>query len=248
MRTVGRIAAARDEQTGGRHSMPPVSEETIDVKGLRLTGKPDRVERSVAGVRIIDLKTGRQTQAEVLPQQRRQLLIYAYLWARAHGEWPTTAGVERSGGNRLLFSIDPSEAERAAIDAERLLDGFNEKVDKGVTEAALASPSSESCGKCSFRAVCAPFFRSLSQSWGWHLIQVLGRVSAVEEFPPHWVVTIDCELPSEWSQRLLRVRGWPEAHLPKVGARLGIVDAVPSARTGEATLTWETQVGTWADG
>jgi RecB family exonuclease len=75
----------------------------LQAPGLPLAGRIDRVEFTDRGVQIIDLKTGTDPAGGMRPEHRRQLLLYAYLWAKTRGEWPTKAAIESLGGRRTYF-------------------------------------------------------------------------------------------------------------------------------------------------
>src|SRR5262249_31355733 len=111
-------------------------------------GRIDRVETTLAGVEIVDIKSGWAVADELRPSHRRQLLIYAYLWHAAHGDWPVAASIQRLDGTRITIDVVPNEATAAAQEALALLRDYNARVTAGATAAELAHPSSESCLHC----------------------------------------------------------------------------------------------------
>src|SRR5262249_30405231 len=136
-------------------------ELALEAPDLGLKGRVDRVEITNKSVHIVDLKSSWAYGDEIHEGHRQQLLLYAALWQRTHGEWPRTASVQMVDGARISFQIDPVEVQAVVARARAALDGFNGLVSQGCSPMDLATPSADACRGCDYRVVCGPFFGAL---------------------------------------------------------------------------------------
>jgi hypothetical protein len=214
---------------------------------LPMYGRADRVEQHGGEVRIIDLKTGWGRPTELRPSHRRQLLVYAFLWNALHGAWPKEAAIQRLDGSRLTLAIDPEEAKSVADELLAQREKFNSALERVESTWSLASPSAEACQYCDYKVTCPEFFGQVAEAWGWYRRHLLGIVSAVTPIGEVSRLDLDVEAgnvgPDTPTARLI---GAPFALVPDVGARVAIVDALPTPTPTEFRVAWDSQICVWS--
>jgi hypothetical protein len=145
-----------------------------------IAGRVDRVEHTPRGSRIIDLKSGWTVRREVTEAQRRQLLIYAYLWHANHGTWPVEAAIQHPDGTRVAVGVAGDEATAEAESLRQARDAYNDRARSGASTGDLAAPSPEACERCVFKASCPYLFASAQPDWDWYRPTVLIGPSQAE--------------------------------------------------------------------
>jgi RecB family exonuclease len=230
---------------GGISGDAPVSlEEPLQLDGLPLHGRADRVERVGSEIELVDLKTGWMLGDDLKSDHRRQLLAYAYLWHAVHGEWPRTASIQRLDGTRLSFQVNPTEAEAVAADLVRAFNHFNDRVRSGTAALHLASPSAENCNYCAYRAICRPFFAAVTDEWGWYRKSCLGTVTSVVESRDRTRLDLDVLAGNTGVDRV-GILNLPQHLTPPVGAMVAVVDALPTRGLDDLRLAWDSTLCLW---
>jgi RecB family exonuclease len=236
--------ARRPRQRGKGYSAKP--EVWLEVPGLALVGRVDRIERSNNDVELIDLKSGWAVEDEIRPAHRRQLLIYAYLWQAVSGNWPTKVSVQRPNGLRTTLNVDPRETREVAADLLARLQDYNMAIAADAPPHELASPSPEACAHCDYRLACSPFFQALDQAWGWYRRSLLGKVVARAEVGTAGVLEVAIEASNlDLDITVARVLGIPPTQMPPLGSRVAVVDAIPTPAPQDIRAVWDTQLLTW---
>jgi CRISPR/Cas system-associated exonuclease Cas4 (RecB family) len=238
------VADARARRHTARSADGAVLEQQLEPADVPFYGRPDRVERTPAGVEVVDLKTGWTLPSDLKPAHRRQLLAYAYLWHAVHGEWARVASVQRLDGRRLAFDVDPGEAEAVATELVGALRKYNSRVSDGIDPDDLASPSEAACAFCSYRAVCRPFFRHVAPDWPWYRKSVLGRVTGMTSARGLARVDLEVEAGNVEADRA-SVLNLPRHLAPQPGARVAVVDAIPQRVGADLRLAWDSVVCQW---
>jgi hypothetical protein len=229
---------------GGR-APAPQAELWVEAPDEPIGGRIDRVERTVAGVEIVDIKSGWTVSDELRPAHRRQLLIYAYLWHARHGEWPVAASIQLLDGTRITLEVDPQEAIAAASEALTLMRGYNARVENGATAEELSQPGAETCLHCDFKAVCSPFFEALSPDWTWYRKALLGEVAGTHGDDQLVVLELVisrsnlAESPSR-----ARVIAVPAQLGAVAGTAVAAVDLLPAQRPTDARYAWDATMRT----
>jgi hypothetical protein len=162
-----------------------------------------------------------------------------------HGEWPRTASIQRLDGTRLSFTVDPGEAEGIAAELVRALERFNAHVSSGRAPLALASPTPAHCQYCAFRPICRAFFYAVTREWAWYRKSCLGTVTSVVPDRDPTRVALDIEAGNIRGPEV-RLINVPRDLAPPVGARLAVVDAVPTRVEGDLRLAWDTTMRAWS--
>jgi hypothetical protein len=240
---------ARSRRAGGAFSQPAAAvEEMLEPDGIPLRGQPDRVEASSEGPRLVDLKSGWTVGDELRPAHRRQLLTYSFLWHAVHGEWPASACIQRLDGARIPLEVDPEEAKAVVAELIEMRDQFNASLVSTSSTWQLASPSPDACLHCDFKGVCPAFFEQVGEDWGYYRRHVLGTVSAVQADGERARVDISTEAGNLVTNIAhARVVGLPTAHVPNPGARVSLVDALPTPVSGELRVGWDSAIEAWHD-
>ncbi|MGH7718796.1 MAG: RecB family exonuclease [Gemmatimonadaceae bacterium] len=222
-------------------------EQLLEPEDIPLHGRADRVEREAGETRIVDLKSGSSRPPELRPVHRRQLLIYCYLWHALHGEWPKEAAIQRLDGSRMTLEVDPAEAKAIAETLLEQREGFNSSVEGPGSVWELGSPSPESCQYCDFKGVCPAFLASTREAWGWYRRHVLGIVSEVARMDSITRLDIAVEA-GNLSPDIDRagVVGVPVDIAPLKGARVAVVDALPTPVPSELRVGWDSHLCTWS--
>lgn len=139
-------------------------EVTIADPGSGLWGRADRIDRTAAGCRVVDLKSGIH-QGEPSRDQRRQLLLYAVLVQRTQGEWPDEIAIEDASGAQRRMDLDPEEAEAALDEVAAAVAAFNARATSGDSFEAQAAPYADRCRWCPQRLRCRPYWDRLRLDW-----------------------------------------------------------------------------------
>ena len=240
------------EQRRGRASAPTsrsepavVTERALEDPTTGLHGRPDRVERLNSRTRVVDLKAGWTQQPEIRANQRRQLLLYAYLVYRDKDRWPDEIAVEDASGQRASEPVRPEEATATLDEAVQAVRNFNSAIDSGQSPLRLAAPSPASCRYCPYRAVCDPYWNAVRIDWPM-LPSMLGEVTATS--PAFGRVQLVATQPLFRSGSTATVLGVARPALPQPGEFVGIVDAYATGQDDEFQARWATQLELWGGG
>ncbi len=239
-------AQARETREVASATGRVVVEQMLEPPEIPLHGRVDRVEHENGNARIVDLKSGWARPQELRPSHRRQLLLYAYLWHALHGEWPAEAAIQRLDGSRMTIDVEPAEAEALAEELLEQREAFNAALATTGSVWRLASPSAESCQYCDFKTVCPAFFEEATESWGCYRRHLLGRITAVAEAGVATRLDIEVDagnLPG--GTGTARVIGVPGDAAPDLGARVAVVDALPTPVPGELRIAWDSLLYVW---
>ncbi|MBY0287287.1 MAG: PD-(D/E)XK nuclease family protein [Mycobacteriaceae bacterium] len=205
-----------------------------------LAGKPDLVEHRTDGIWVIDLKTG-LNQAESTPEQRQQLLFYCALVEAEIDELPSHAAIETTQGTRFPFAVDHREVQEVCERALAVLKEVNDVGDQGLN-AAVANPSAEACGWCSFRPACAPFFEAYDETWPIAHALLFEVVSVDTSAHGHSVEAV-VRLPMWRKGETVHVVGFPFDEPPQTGQLWGSVNFAGLASS--AIANWNTTIFKW---
>jgi hypothetical protein len=212
-------------------------ERWMEPAGSILVGRPDRVDRCAEGLRVVDVKTGLQ-QGAPTDEQRRQLLLYAVLVYRTHGEWPAEIALEGANGVQHVFDLDAEEALATEQEVLEAVDRFNHHVETDEV-APSARPGADGCRHCPYRVVCHPYWQALSPLW--EHASVLGSI--VEAGENH--VELRTASPAERPSAVARISGVA----PGVGSRgrwFAAVDLRPApGRSSDFVARWSSVLNEW---
>ncbi len=209
-------------------------EQPLEDPATGIAGRPDRVEASPSGIRVVDLKTGLH-QGKPTDSQRRQLLLYAHLVFIATGRRPSKVAVEGPSGERWEEDATAEIVAGAVAEVGLLRERFTAAVDEGRVDS-LAVPGQETCRWCPYRLVCGPYWSNLESSWGHG--SVLGAIKRRESRPGGAIIDIQAESPIDTAGNDWRVVG-PGGMPGFTGQRLAVI----GAEKGEGLLlrwTWST--------
>jgi hypothetical protein len=181
------IQERREQPERVAGSFRPSVEESIDLAGRHLRGRPDRVVWRSGAPHIIDLKTCAAGHAMRL-EHRRQLLAYAYMFHAKNDIWPRTASIQYVGGESRTFDVDPTEAEEAVAEMLAALKRLNDF--QGAAEE-LAQPSEEACRWCEFKVACEPFYSAVDETWDLGNRDVLGTVGEIDSVAGRASLTLE---------------------------------------------------------
>jgi hypothetical protein len=212
----------------------PWIERRLRDANLGIEGTPDRVERQVDGVWILDLKSG-WDQDEATDVQRRQLFIYVHLVSAALGERPTHVAIDSRKG-RFPLQVSWPSVETDAQRLAQLRSDFNVALEAGAPKLE-ANPSAQNCRYCPFRLVCGPSQVTVSEEWRLPLV-VTGNVRAVYEDQARTVIDLDILYPAWRSGVQARVIDVAWTTSPRMG------DVLSIAGVG-STSDGRTLVGAW---
>lgn len=214
-----------------------------DAAGL-IVGRADRVEFTEKGIRIIDYKTTNITgeDGEIRPEYKRQLQIYCFLWSVQRKEWPASAAVQDLLGRTVEVPVDRHEAQAIAESAVSSLRTYNAQVGKEVPPESLARPSSETCNHCPYKGACAAFQDAIDESWGWYKKCLSGAIQDQTATSSGYIyVRVERGNLNPTISTARLYLGESANYLPN-GARLTIIDALPTASKGHLKSNWETQI------
>lgn len=153
--------------------MPWVERALFD-STTHVAGRPDRVEERRGALRVVDLKSG-VNQREILPTQRRQLMIYAHLVRAVRGILPQEVVVADPRGRESCVEVETSEVDMHVRSATDALAQFNSLADGSSLPASAAA---DTCRWCSFRVVCSAYWFARDDTWDG--FDVRGVVDGVE--------------------------------------------------------------------
>lgn len=204
--------------------LPWVERKLADTE-IGLCGTPDLVEERGGSVRVVDLKSGVH-QSEVRESQRRQLLLYAHLVAKALDRAVAEVAIVDVGGRERAMGITAAQIEHAVATAVSAREAFNEAADNG---SVPANPSSDACRFCIFKVVCRAYWDARQDDWETDLL--VGTVTGLA--PPN-VATIAHD---DKSVRVVLTSG----ERVKVGDQVAITGL---ARAGQDTyrLRWDGRI------
>jgi RecB family exonuclease len=227
----------------GRGQAASTSAEVwVEAPGEPIGGRIDRVEETPAGTQIVDIKSGWTVSDELRPSHRRQLLIYAYLWHAAHGEWPIAASIQRLDGSRITIDVVPAEAIAAAQEALTLLRQYNEQVKSGVSASELARPGSDSCLHCDFKVACDPFISALTPDWQWYRKAIAGQITSSHGDEQRVIEITVSHSNLDLNGSTARLIGLPASLAGAPGSTLIATDLLPTHDSSEARYAWDSTV------
>ena len=206
-----------------------------------IAGKPDLVERTESGIRVVDLKTG-IAFASPTPEHADQLLLYCGLVWSIAGESPVEAVILGVGQDEHVLSVTEAEIQRVRKKALDRLNALNQSHSEQGMYRELATPSSEACRWCPFRVVCDAFFDSVEPDWGVGAL-LLGTVQdcSVDVEGPSRVDMV-VEKPN-WLRGGRQLVNFPFPVTVQAGQRWGAVDFKAQSHT--ASAQWNTLVAAW---
>lgn len=211
-----------------------------------LFGRPDRVIVRGSNVEIVDLKTSRDAEDGMPEKARRQLLLYAALWEEVHGVVPTTLTLEAVGGSRTSVSVTRDRVNAQKESAFKSFTDFNEAVKDPAGIVDLASPSSDTCRFCDYKALCGPFFEGLSEEWNWYHAEFLGIARGIYGKGEIRTVSLECELPRVHSGELISVIDIPADLIPIVGSRVAFSGLGHLRGDRNYRFRYDSDIAVWA--
>ena len=139
-------------------------ERKLVARSGRLTGRPDRFDRSA----ITDFKSSlpdadAPKRAEILARHERQLRIYAAIIADVFGYWPKTGIVAAASGATIHIDLEPKQCDAEAEIALAALDKWNASLLAANQANELAAPSASACENCRFQLICPAFWESITR-------------------------------------------------------------------------------------
>ena len=206
-----------------------------------IAGKPDLVERTEAGIRVVDLKTGIAFSSPTA-EHTDQLLLYCGLVWSITGEMPVEAVILGVGEDEHAVLVTEAEVQRVRAKALARLNALNQSHSEQGMSRELAAPSSDACRWCPFRVVCDAFFDSVEPDWGVgaHLLGTVRTVSGGGIGPSR--VDMAVEKPS-WLRGARQLVNFPFPVTVQAGQRWGAVDFKAQSHT--ASAQWNTLVASW---
>jgi hypothetical protein len=192
---------------------------------------------------VVDVKSG-VLQGEASQEQRRQLLLYARLVEAAFGELPAELIVEDASGRRHPIAFTPADVSDAVSEVDQALGAFNRAVRGGQPLEYLARASASTCGFCSQRLACTPYWSALSTDW--HHGSVLGRVEKVVASEVGYTAELTVRSPVDAAGRRAPVVRLSQPF--REGSELAIVDCDVSADSGCYRARWDSRTVTGQDG
>lgn len=251
-------------QTGREGSNHSRFECRLESPDKAVVGYVDAIVPFENGDMIIDYKTGsifeEQGRADgnigdpvIKEKYQIQLKLYAGLYYREYGIWPTCLRVMGVDGQSVDIQFSPEECLNLLDEAARMKNHVNSIIgnaDLSHTEKIerLASPSPDNCKYCSYRPGCIAYWkeRKLSEEDGWP-IDVHGKLIE-KRLLGNGLILIkidDCNSPSE----IVSVRGLtPSRHpaLNYVGNEVFLFSLLPDSlpnkfREGKFTTLYATE-------
>lgn len=143
------------------------AEFSVRSKSGMITGRIDRVIDTNGGIVLQDYKSGPITAreggaAEVKPEFRQQLHLYAILYFETAGAWPVRLELVPLVGDSAEVSFTPSECLKILDEAERAVRDIDVTLTKfaatpELAEQQLARPSPTACRFCPYRPACSTY-------------------------------------------------------------------------------------------
>ncbi|QIN81122.1 hypothetical protein GBA65_22065 (plasmid) [Rubrobacter marinus] len=169
-RAMGEPGRNRSETSPG---VPIGSERALRVPALRLSGRPDLIERGLDGVlHVVDFKTGRVADENGHPPEAYALQVRLYGLMIERIDPSATVKLWLQGNERVEVPWD----EAARTETETLLNASLEGLPPGrnVPAESLAREGPH-CGRCRIRHRC-PRYRRVAPSW-WRSTSTAGPVA-----------------------------------------------------------------------
>jgi CRISPR/Cas system-associated exonuclease Cas4 (RecB family) len=205
-----------------------------------LMGRPDRVEGGPGDRCVVDLKTG-LSQEGATESQRLQLLIYCHLVDAVFGDVPTRIAIEDPSGRRWEEAVTPADVDEVVAhiqDARRKYEGT-----PTAELATMATPSADTCRRCTYRLVCTPYWEALETTW--EHASVAGTVVDIRSNAQAATVRIDAVSPIDAPGD-----GWLLTAVPPTAPLdVGAATAVDAELTGgHRHLRWRWSTLMWKPG
>lgn len=238
------------ERAAGQHRSPQAVEPIRTVRIERslvsrdgaVVGRPDRVEVDGDSARVVDVKTGRRSSPIASEAERRQLLIYAYLWHEESGVWPQSGSIETRDGGGLEVSLDSSEAIEIVREAVDARNRANEEIEGGASWSILGRPSTDTCRHCVFRALC-PAYWSIATPTDRYTQDVKGTIEAIDNAGG---VTVRVEAGTVVQDKV-RIRSVASSvDEMSLDRTVSFQDLVPVSGTEELSTFWESDYWVWS--
>ena len=174
-RLVNEVTEHRSNANVSRNAPRPLIETELVDESLRLKGIPDRVTFTDDGFYVFDIKTGHAVE-EISTPYRRQLLLYAHLVKKHTGLEPLAVALIRAGGDVIWEDVTSADIDDCVADVMERIKRYS-KVAK-TDPLSLASPSTDACRFCDYKAVCKAFWEDQDPEWEEHR-GVVGEVIEV---------------------------------------------------------------------
>ena len=158
---------------GATTSVPIGSERALKVPTLRLSGRPDLIERDPGGVlHVIDFKTGRVSDGSGRPFEGYALQVRLYALMIERIDPSATVRLWLVGSER----VEVPWGDAARTETETLLEATLRDLPQGISIPAepLASEGTH-CSSCRMRHRC-PRYRRVAPSW-WRAMSTAGPVA-----------------------------------------------------------------------
>lgn len=199
-----------------------LTEHDLTGRGGLLAGRVDLLVRSASSHMVVDYKSGSVVDAvtqAMIPAYENQLRIYAALEREASGEWPDRAVLMPLNGPAIDVAVNPIQCDAVADEAVALLHAYN----AAVPGPQPATPSPDSCRRCSASCQCPEFWAAYGPNWAAELIALRGKILEVL-VTPLGGTTVRVQVGAGARGPVAEVRRLREADQPGVSA-LGIGDA-----------------------
>jgi hypothetical protein len=168
-----RAAGEQGFVRGATTRVPIGSERTLEVPALRLSGRPDRIERDADGVlHIIDFKTGRVSDGQGRPFEGYALQVRLYGLMIERIDPSATVRLWLEGAERVEVPWD----DAARSETETLLDATLRDLPVGrPAPAERLAREGPQCARCRMRHRC-PRYRRVAPVW-WRRTSTTGPVA-----------------------------------------------------------------------
>lgn len=178
-RTLARLVQDADRFRPSTATHPQSSgfiEDWLIDDDLRLRGRPDRVQWTPAGYRVVDLKAGPHVD-ELSDAHLQQLLLYAHLVSVNTQHPPIEVAVVNAVGVEFARKITTAEITHAVEEFRERSARFSGFITSPSVLESQATPSKDACRRCAYRGVCPAFKAHASTTWDARTVH--GHVSAV---------------------------------------------------------------------
>jgi hypothetical protein len=153
----------------------PEIEESFSSDNLGLYGRIDRIEHTLNGVRIVDLKTSVNENDSISERFRIQLLLYCALYRDKMHVTPGQAAIEWQDGTRSYMNIFDNEIDDLLVTVKNSLELLSRE------SSPVGSPREDVCLYCNYRSVCSDFKSLERVDWSQSPAFVSGSVAEVFE-------------------------------------------------------------------